>query len=104
MKKPVMLLGLMSGTSLDAIDVSLLRVGKTEDELLQHTSFAYPTKLREEILALLRKPSLTLPVFTRLHYEVGEAFAMAAEYALKTATAKRLLKPSAPLLAIGSHG
>lgn len=95
-------LGLMSGTSVDAIDASLVLTKNDKDKLLLHMQHPYSPALREKILGLIRSPSMNLPDFTQLHYEIGEAFAAAAEKTLKAAKQKRLLKSS--VLSIGSHG
>lgn len=100
--KPVITLGLMSGTSVDGIDASLVLHKGGEDHLLLHLQDPYPKELREDLLALVRTPTLSLETFTRLHYQVGEAFAATALRAIKAAKAKKFLK--APPLVIGAHG
>lgn len=103
-KRPVFALGLMSGTSVDAIDASLVQIEDSEDHLLLHLQFPFEEKLREEILALIREPSLSLSNFTKLHYEIGAAFADAATETMKAAKQKKFLSTKAPLDVIGSHG
>ncbi len=91
----------MSGTSVDSIDAALVKIGAKKDELLLHRQFPYPAKLRTEILGMIRDPQLALAQFTRVHYEIGAAFATAAEQTLREG--KKFLKTTA-LHAIGSHG
>jgi anhydro-N-acetylmuramic acid kinase len=103
MKKAITL-GLMSGTSVDGIDASLVLHQGDQDHLLLHLQEPYPKKLREEILELIRTPSMSLENFTRLHYEIGEAFAHTALKTIKAAKNKKFLTAKMPLLAIGAHG
>jgi anhydro-N-acetylmuramic acid kinase len=97
-------LGLMSGTSVDAIDASLLLTEGKKDRLLLHLQFPYRKDLQQDILRLIREPSIGLDRFSRLHYAVGEAFAAAAEKTIRTALKKKLLRSRSQLAAIGSHG
>lgn len=90
----------MSGTSVDSIDAALIALGPKEDKLLLHTQYEYPAKLRAEILELIRTPSASLDQFTRIHYEIGAAFAEAAARAIGLAKKKKLKAPDL----IGSHG
>jgi anhydro-N-acetylmuramic acid kinase len=92
----------MSGTSVDSIDASLIAIGPKADKLLLHTQYDFPKKLRSDILEIIRTPSTPLESFTRLHYEIGAAFADAAIVAIAEAK-KRKLCPKGPDL-IGSHG
>ncbi|MGZ3693208.1 MAG: anhydro-N-acetylmuramic acid kinase [Bdellovibrionota bacterium] len=95
-------LGLMSGTSVDSIDASLIAIGKKADKLLLHTQHEFPKKLREDILEIIRTPSAPLDSFTKLHYEIGSAFADAAVKAIAEAKKRKLCAKGPDL--IGSHG
>jgi len=97
-------LGLMSGTSMDAIDAALVLTERGEDTLLLHRQFSYPKELRTDLLVLLREYQAPLEKITSLHYAVGEAFAAAATNLLKEAKKKRLLSMQNTPLLIGSHG
>ena len=61
--KSSLVLGLMSGTSADAIDVALARISgappKLNAKLLNHTSVNFLPQLRKEILRVAERP-LTL--------------------------------------------
>lgn len=92
-------LGLISGTSVDAIDAALVRFGATP-QLLARLSFPYPEALRSELLAVgLGDGHLHLAALGALDVQVGEQFAAAA-LALLAASGR---KPAA-VRAIGSHG
>jgi anhydro-N-acetylmuramic acid kinase len=100
----VFTLGLMSGTSVDAIDVSLVESNGKIDTLHLHRQFPFSPALREEILALIRHPETNLAHLTKVHYEIGHAFAEAAEKTILAALKKKLLPSREALRAIGSHG
>ncbi len=104
MKKPTFALGLMSGTSVDAIDASLIRSGEKKDELLLHVQFPFEKSLQEKILRLIREPQMHLAEFTELHYAIGKAFADAAENTIQIALKKKLVKKRSDVSAIGAHG
>lgn len=102
--KSVINLGLMSGTSVDGIDASLVISEGKEDHVLLHTEHKYPENLRKDILGLIHNPNIDLNTLTRIHYEIGEAFAKAAAANIKAATKKKFLSSKKPLLSIGAHG
>jgi len=97
-------LGLMSGTSVDAIDACLIRCGGAKDEMLFHQQFSYPEKVRQKILSLIYSAHLNLDEFTKLHYEVGSAFAQAAKSTIRICHKKKVLKVSERIHSIGVHG
>jgi anhydro-N-acetylmuramic acid kinase len=91
--------GLISGTSADAIDAVLVRFG-ARPELVAARALPYPPALRERVLALARADArVALDELGQLDVEVGRAFAAAVEDLLAWARADR-----ASLMAIGSHG
>lgn len=104
MKKPTFALGLMSGTSVDAIDASLVKCGDKKDDLLLHIQFPFEKSLQEKILRLIREPQMHLADFTELHYAIGKAFADAAENTIQIALKKKILKSRSSLKVIGAHG
>lgn len=75
--------GLISGTSLDGIDVAVADLRADRDELvlepLGHLELPYPEGLRAELLAALPPQPCTAEQLTRLDTGVGQAFAEAAE-------------------------
>jgi anhydro-N-acetylmuramic acid kinase len=104
MKKAELALGLMSGTSVDAIDVSLIKSSMGKESLLLHLQFPYEKKLQERILQLIHEPNVQLADFTDLHYEIGKAFADAAENTIQIALKNKILKKRSDLKCIGAHG
>ncbi|MBI3698181.1 MAG: anhydro-N-acetylmuramic acid kinase [Acidobacteria bacterium] len=91
--------GLMSGTSVDGIDVALVDIRgagwRMRVRPLAHYCFPYPRKVREAVLGISDSIAYT-GVVTRLHFRLGELFAAAVERAC------RLAKTRVDL--VGSHG
>ncbi len=92
-------LGLISGTSLDGIDVALIRRHATGIELLSAATVAYPPPLRQRLLIDRHERPLTARELGSLDVAVGKAFGAAANHLL----ADYNLAPAA-VRAIGSHG
>ncbi|MGC2828363.1 MAG: anhydro-N-acetylmuramic acid kinase [Candidatus Acidiferrum sp.] len=101
--KSMLVLGLMSGTSADAIDVALARISGAPPhlsaKLLGHTSSKFPPALRKEILRVAEQRPITAGELGQLNSRLGEVFAEAA----LTACRKFRLSPKRVAL-IGSHG
>lgn len=89
--------GVMSGTSVDGIDVAVLEFHETF-EVLGHHSVPFPTGVREAILAVSNTYTHTAQI-ARLNYLLGELFADAV-----IQTCGKLGLPVAALALIGSHG
>jgi anhydro-N-acetylmuramic acid kinase len=64
--------GIMSGTSLDGIDVAVIDIQKSKLETVAHKSTPYPAAIREAILA-----ASTPAEISRLNFELGELYAKA---------------------------
>jgi anhydro-N-acetylmuramic acid kinase len=92
-------LGLISGTSADAIDAALVRF-EPRFELVAALAQPYPRELREALLAGAQADAaIDLDAYAALDVRVGAAFAAAAERLLADAG----VAPAA-VRAIGSHG
>jgi anhydro-N-acetylmuramic acid kinase len=108
--KPIIVAGVMSGTSADGIDVALVKIGprssrrgaRTTDatlpkiDLLAHRAFRYPRALRSAILAAMNAPAISTPELARLNWRLGLAYAEAVHSTI----AATKIRPSL----IGCHG
>ncbi|MEO5355270.1 MAG: anhydro-N-acetylmuramic acid kinase [Magnetococcus sp. XQGC-1] len=76
---PLHAVGLMSGTSADAIDAVLVRTdGITPPHLLAHTTTPYPPEIRQQVLSLYAPGDDEVERMGRLDLALGELFAQAA--------------------------
>ena len=74
--------GIMSGTSLDGIDVAIVEVGGRDLRVIGFQSTAYPAAVRKELLAVSNASTHTGAI-SRLHFELGELYARAANRAMR---------------------
>ena len=87
-KKPARrIIGLMSGTSLDAIDAAMVRIkghGMTAELKLEHfRSYPYPTKIRAAVRDLFDPKRARVDQICRYDFIMGELFAAAVNRILK---------------------
>ncbi|MGH9674626.1 MAG: anhydro-N-acetylmuramic acid kinase [Bryobacteraceae bacterium] len=87
--------GVMSGTSLDGIDVAIVDFTRGAWKLLAFRTAAYPSRVREAVLAVSNTRAHTGEV-ARLHFLLAELYAEAVLAAAKSAGARPQL--------IGCHG
>jgi anhydro-N-acetylmuramic acid kinase len=98
--KPMIVAGVMSGTSADGIDVALVKItpvkGRPKLKLLAHEGFRYPAGLRNAVLAAMNAKSTSTAELARLNWRLGIAYADAVK-----ATAAR---HSVRVNLVGCHG
>ncbi|MGB8540404.1 MAG: anhydro-N-acetylmuramic acid kinase [Candidatus Acidiferrales bacterium] len=99
----MLVLGMMSGTSADGIDVVLARVSgkppKLSIKLEGHHQVPYPSVVRKAILQVAAGESSGAGEISQLNFALGEEFASAA-----VAACKAWRTPMRRISLIGSHG
>ena len=102
-KNPMLILGMMSGTSADGIDTALVKIlgapPHLKINLLSHVKQNFPKAIRKEILRVAEQNSLTPGEFSQLHARLGRIYAEAALNACE----KLKISPRKIDL-IGNHG
>jgi len=77
-KKEKLVIGLMSGTSMDGIDAALVRIRdsgeNTKVQLIKFITFPYPNALRKTLLIISQPKSSSVEEICRLNVVVGEYF------------------------------
>jgi anhydro-N-acetylmuramic acid kinase len=87
--KPMIVAGVMSGTSADGIDVALVRVTPRRNlfwpklTLVAHVGLRYPAALRKAVLAAMNAKSTTTAELARLNWRLGVAYAEAVRSTVK---------------------
>ena len=90
--------GIMSGTSLDGIDVAIVDIQGRGIETVAHASFPYSPALRSAILAVSDAQCATADI-SRLNFELGGRYAKAV-----AETCRRRKVPLESIELIGCHG
>ncbi len=80
--KAMIVAGVMSGTSADGVDVTLVRVAAGGSQsptprmkVLGHRSFAYAKEVRTAVLAAMDASAMSVADMSRLHWRLGEIYA-----------------------------
>jgi anhydro-N-acetylmuramic acid kinase len=80
--RPMLVLGMMSGTSADGIDVALARISgaapRLSAKLVAHHHLSFAASVRQSILNLSNGGSTSTGEISRLNFLLGEEFARAA--------------------------
>lgn len=92
-------IGVLSGTSLDSIDVASYQIADNTIETIATSSYELSQEIREACLKLRYNEKTTIADIAKLDVLIGRAFAHAVNEHLK----KNQLSPS-EFTAIGSHG
>lgn len=99
----MLVLGIMSGTSADGIDVALARISGAPPhlnaKLLGHTSSKFPDAVRKQILRIAEQHPITAGELSQLNFRLGEVYADAV-----LAACKRFRVSPRKIALIGSHG
>ena len=90
--------GIMSGTSLDGVDVAVVDIKRSRLQVVAFASVPYPAPLRDRILAASNAMTHTA-VISRLNFELGEQYAAAV---LRVCRRKGVKRRSIDL--VGCHG
>ena len=90
--------GIMSGTSLDGIDVAIVEIKGTRIQTIAHYTTPWPKATRQRILAVSNKPCHTADI-SRLNFELGELYAKAL---LRICRKNEI--PRVSLQLVGCHG
>jgi anhydro-N-acetylmuramic acid kinase len=102
-KRGMLVLGLMSGTSADGIDVALATISgappRVKVRLMNHTAVKFPAQVRAEILRVAEQRAITAGELSQLNFRLGQLFAEAAKTACE-----RFGVRMASVDLIGSHG
>ena len=101
--KPLLVLGVMSGTSADGIDVALARISDAPPhlnaKLLEHTSLSFPPTLRKEILRVAEQQPISAGELSQLNFRLGQIYADAI-----LAACKRFKIAPKRIDLVGNHG
>lgn len=102
-RRPLIVAGVMSGTSADGVDVAFCRISPGRDantspqiKFLAHAGFPYPRSVRAELLRIMEGGPTTAADLSRLNWRLGAIYADCIE----RAATKFKLKPGL----IGLHG
>lgn len=91
--------GLMSGTSLDAIDAVIVSIDANRIELLNSHQLPIPHKLRQQILAISSDQETTASLIGHVDHQLGKLYATAVIELLSQAKIH-----ANSITAIGNHG
>lgn len=99
MNKPLLYIGIMSGTSADGIDVALVDFGSRKPNLVASHFQGYDIELRKRITSLYLPNTNEIDRAFELDVELARLFSQA----ISTLLAKECINPN-DIVAIGNHG
>lgn len=91
-------IGVMSGTSLDGIDIALCEIDDASCKLIHSHEYPFPEDLQKEVLNLISNP-VTLGKVGTLHIKLGNLFAKS----INTFVQEKAINTN-KIVAIGLHG
>ncbi len=92
-------IGILSGTSMDAVDVALVDFSDKYPHLIVTHSEKFPAELKQQLHQLILEKNTSLENFGKLDTKLGKLFAVAVNNLLAISPIKK-----ENILAIGSHG
>lgn len=92
-------IGVMSGTSLDGVDVVVAEIDDQKVVQLGAIAFPFPVALKKQILSICQGQAVTLATIGEIDYQLGSLYADAINNLLKQ---QSLL--ATEITAIGCHG
>ncbi|WGO84785.1 anhydro-N-acetylmuramic acid kinase [Arsenophonus apicola] len=92
-------IGVMSGTSLDGVDVVLAEIDDKNVVQLSAISFPFPTELKNQVLLICQGQAVTLATIGEIDYQLGTLYANAINNLLKQQSLA-----ATEITAIGCHG
>ena len=102
-KDKKLVIGLMSGTSVDGIDAAIVEISghglKTEIDLIAFETFPFPSGVPQRILALCQPDTGRVDDICEMNFYIGHLFAEAAKYVLQKSGIH-----ASDITLIGSHG
>ena len=72
-------IGLMSGTSLDAVDAVVVSIDEKSTHLIESFQHPIPDDLRQQLLAICTGQNTTLPEVGLIDHKLGKLFAAAVK-------------------------
>jgi anhydro-N-acetylmuramic acid kinase len=98
MRSSLKYIGIMTGTSMDAIDVIIASL-ETTPEVISKYSTPINAELRNILMDFATKKEIDIDLFVRIHFILAEEYSKAVSYALKEANLS-----ASDICAIGLHG
>ena len=102
-KDKKLIIGLMSGTSVDGIDAAIVEITghglKTKLDLIAFETFPFPSGVPQRILALCQPDTGRVDAICEMNFYIGHLFAEAVKYVLQKSGTR-----ANDIALIGSHG